>query len=81
VTTDNRTQGFPGEHFERSFNLFGAKRDWLATLVEWRPDAAVVQKAYPLAQFMGLSPDRWRKIVEDREFVVFVPLPVSEPVP
>ena len=73
VTTDNRTQGIPGEHFERSFDLFGAKRGWLGTLAEWDPDVAVVQKDYPLAQFMGLSPDRWRKVFEDNLFVIFVP--------
>jgi hypothetical protein len=73
VTTDNRTQGVPGEHYTRSFDLFGAKGEWLRTLAEWRPDVAVVQKAYPLAQFMGLSPHQWRKVFEDEQFVIFLP--------
>jgi hypothetical protein len=73
VTTDNRTQGVPGEHYTRSFELFGVKGQWLRTLAEWAPDVAVVQKGYPLAQFMGLSPDRWRKVFEDEEFAIFLP--------
>ncbi len=74
VTTDNRTQTVPQEHYERGFDLYNMKRQWLETLKVWAPDAAIVSKSYPLAQFMALAPAFWQKSYEDGTYAVFIPV-------
>jgi|GEM_PF-1853120 len=74
VTTDNRTQDTPAEHFELSFDLFGLKGDWLNTLARWSPDVAVVYKRFPLATYMALAPQAWKMVMQDDNFAVFVPV-------
>lgn len=74
VTTDNRTQGVPEEHYVRSFDLFQLRGNWLATLERWAPDAIVVSKLAPLSQVLALSPNRWRMEMQDTNFALFTPV-------
>jgi hypothetical protein len=73
VTTDNRTQGVPGEFYTASLDLYFLRHDWLRTLQQWAPDAAIVRKDFPLAQFLALARDRWTLRYEDETWAVFTP--------
>lgn len=81
VTTDNRTQNTPGEHYQLSFDLFGVRGAWIDTLSRWGPDAVVTNKRFPLASFMALAPQRWQMVLQDDNFAVFIPRTVNAIVP
>ena len=73
VTTDNRTQGVPEYHYVKSYDLFGLRNEWAQTLEFWNPEAAIVDKTYPLATYMALAKGRWKMVAQDNNFALFVP--------
>lgn len=73
VTADGRTQNMPEQYFNDLFDLFHLREDWLSILAKWRPDAAVLSKETPLAQFLALSQQNWRMTYQDSQFAVFLP--------
>ncbi len=73
VTIDGRTQWFPPEFFIQSMNVYNARYDWMETLKNWSPDAILVSRDRPLANFLALAREQWHLEYEDPNFAVFVP--------
>ena len=71
VTTDNRTQWVPPEHYELSWDLFTGQRDWWRTLQAWDPDVALVKSSVALASILRLLNAHWKKEYDDGSFAVF----------
>jgi hypothetical protein len=71
MTTDNRTQGVPEEHYQQSLDLFSVRHSWRQTLRDWDPDAAVLSTEHPLANVMLLDTAGWTLRKEVSGFALF----------
>jgi hypothetical protein len=72
VTSDNRTQGVPGEHYEASFDLYSVRGNWYKTLQSWDPDVALVPKIFPLGQFMAMMQKDWTLEMQNDKSALFL---------